>query len=72
MTNILLSGFSKEEIESKIDEFLKTEQEYNPIGLIMPVEGASKYEYRGFTVRQWNSAAGDVRFDTAVSVADEV
>lgn len=67
MRQFVFNGYSREEIEDKIDRFLRTEQKHKPIELIMPVKGASKYSYEGFTIREWHHH-GNVRFDTAVEI----
>lgn len=63
----LLVGYSKEEIEKKIDDFLLEGINFIDTPLILPVSGASRYIYKGISVRQWYKG-DDVRYDSAVEI----
>lgn len=70
MTQIMLTGFSKTEIEQKIDAFLAEEKPFKTVDLILPAAGsARRFPYRGLHVREWH-VAGNVRFDCAVDLTD--
>jgi len=67
MTEKTFHGRSRAEIEGAIDAFIKFGDAYRPLTLIMPVSGATKYEYRGLQIREWHTP-GNVRFDAAVDL----
>lgn len=60
-------AYSRADIERKIDRFLSEGRAYKPRDLIMPVSGATRFDYRGFSVREWHHQ-GNVRFDAAVEL----
>ena len=66
----MLSGNSKEEIEKKIDDLLAGIETYQALQLIMPVNGASVYDYRGFPVRIWTNG-NNTRYDCAYELKEE-
>lgn len=71
MTEIMLTGFSRREIEQRIDAFLTTEKPFKVLDLILPAAGsATRFEYRGLHVREWH-CVGNVRYDTAVELEGE-
>jgi hypothetical protein len=64
----MFSGFSRSEIEQKIDKFLDEGKAFEAIDLIMPVAGsATRFDYRGLRVREWHMGE-NVRFDAAVKL----
>ncbi len=68
MMTRLFQGYSRAEIEKKIDIFLAEEKPHKPFCLIRPITGTSTvFEYRGLPVREWR-LNGHVRFDASVEL----
>lgn len=64
----MFTGFSRSEIEQKIDKFLDDGKAFEGIDLILPAAGsATRFEYRGLQVREWHHG-GNVRYDSAVKL----
>lgn len=65
---MIITAFSRSEIEAKIDAFLAEEKPFKALTLILPASGgAVRFDYGGLHVREWH-AAGNVRYDAAVEL----
>ena len=68
MTNhLMISARSREQIEKLIDDFLSENRPHEDVPLVLPVGRASRFEYRGLSVREWHDGSR-VRYDTAVKL----
>lgn len=67
MTYKTFLAFSRKDMEDKLDAFLRDNPEFTNKPLIMAVNGSSRYEYRGISVREWWNE-GNVRYDSCVEV----
>jgi hypothetical protein len=68
--NIILTGYSRQQIQDKIDTFLKDIEGYQSIHLIQTVNGSSGYTYRGVPVREW-WLDDNVRYDCGFELKED-